>query len=105
MNQDLYSTWADNAKQWEALSLSISTTEKEAFDRQHDGLFTAHGSSFMAHVYRMSFAQVLQHMPDAERSKLLAAFQQAVTEAIATRYSTYPSAAECTACHSRKLLP
>lgn len=86
------------------MSLTISTTEKAAFDAQHDHWFTAHGSSFMAHVYRTAFEQVLQHTPDDERRRLLTALQQAMEGAITTRYSTYPSPAECKACHSRLLL-
>ncbi|WBA44156.1 hypothetical protein [Hymenobacter canadensis] len=104
MNQDLQQSLDENAKQWQALSLTISTSEKVAFDAQHDHLFTTHGSSFMAHVYRTAFEQVLQHTPDDERRKLLGAFQQAMEGAIAARYSTHPSAAECHACHSRMLL-
>ncbi|RYU81879.1 hypothetical protein [Hymenobacter persicinus] len=102
MNEDLQLRLADNAKAWQELSLSITTTEKEAFDRMHDGLFAAHGSHFMAHVYRLAFEKVLQNMPDAERSKLLAAFQQATESAVAQHFSTYPSVAACLACHARK---
>jgi hypothetical protein len=104
MNQDLQQRLAENARQWQALSLAISTTEKVAFDAQHDHLFATHGSSFMAHVYRTAFEQVLQHTPDDERRRLLAALHQAMEGAIAARYSTHPSSAECDACHARMLL-
>lgn len=105
MNQDLQKSLDDNAKQWQALSLAISTTEKVAFAAQHDHLFTTHGSSFMAHVYRTAFEQVLQQTPDDERRRLLAALHEAMEGAIASRYSTHPSSAECNACHARMLLP
>lgn len=105
MNEALQQSLDDNARQWQALSLTISTTEKAAFATQHDQLFIAHGASFMAHVYRTAFEQVLEHTPDQERCKLLAALHKAMEGAIAARYSTHPSKAECHACHARVLLP
>jgi|GEM_PF-2423045 len=101
MNQDLQLSLANNAKEWLALSVSISSAEKAAFDKTHDGLFATHGAHFMAHVYRLAFERVLQNMPDAERSKLLVAFQHATEEAVDERYSTHPSVAACQACHAR----
>ena len=104
MNEALQQRLDDNAKQWQALSLTIQTTEKAAFATQHDPLFTAHGSSFTAHAYRTAFEQVREHTPDEERRKLLAALHKAMESAIAAR-STHPSKAGCHACHARILLP
>ena len=105
MNDDLQQRLDDNAKQWQALSLSISTTEKAEFALRHDKLFATYGASFMAHVYRTAFEQVLECTPDEERRRLLAALSLAMDGAIATRYSTRPSKEECNACHARVLLP
>ncbi|SHI89540.1 hypothetical protein SAMN02745146_1834 [Hymenobacter daecheongensis DSM 21074] len=102
MDQDLQLSLANNAKAWQALSLFISSAEKTAFDKTHDALFVTYGAHFMAHVYRLAFEKVLQNMPDAERSKLFTAFQQATESAIDQHYSTHPSVAACLACHARK---
>ncbi|GAB2793866.1 hypothetical protein HNQ93_003799 [Hymenobacter luteus] len=91
MDQDLQLSLANNAKEWLALSLSISSAEKEAFSKVHDGFFTTYGANFMAHVYRTTFEQMLQSMPDVERSKLLTTFQHAMDQAIDNHYSTMPS--------------
>ena len=104
MNDDLQQSLDDNAKQWQALSLSISTTEKVAFAARHDQMFVTYGSSFMAHVYRTAFEQVLENTPDDERRRLLAALHSAMEGAIVARHSTHPSKAECNACHARILL-
>lgn len=83
MNDDLQLRLDDNARQWLDLAHAISDTEKRAFEATHDGLQATHGSLFMARVYRATFGQVLQHMTDAERSKLTAAFRASLAEAIA----------------------
>ena len=103
MNLDLQRSLADNAKQWLALSLSISSAEKESFDATHDSLFASHGTNFMAHVYRTAFERMLQNLPDAERSKLLVAFGESIEEAVAKHMYLMPTAAQCVACHSRPL--
>lgn len=90
MNQELQRSLADNAKQWQALSHSISSAEKVAFDKIHDGLLAAHGCHFMGHVYRATFEKVLRNMTDAERDKLMAAFRQALAHEIAEHRSTSP---------------
>ncbi|KAA9327646.1 hypothetical protein F0P96_16855 [Hymenobacter busanensis] len=88
MNQDLQLSLANNAKEWLALSLTISSAEKVAFNKIHDGFYTTYGATFMAHVYRATIEQALQSMPDAERSKLLVAFQDAMSQAIDAHYAT-----------------
>lgn len=65
-------------------------TQKVVFDVRYDGLFTFCGARFVAHVHRTAFAQVLQHTPGAERTKLLAAFEQAIAGTIAAHISTRP---------------
>ena len=102
MNLALQTTLADNAKQWQALSLAISMDEKAAFDRIHDELFATYGSNFMAHVYRQTFERGLQHQPEAERLQLLADFRQALGGALDEHFSTSPSVAQCLACHARR---
>jgi hypothetical protein len=102
MNQDLQLSLANNAKQWQALSLSISSAEKVSFDKIHDNLFATYGSNFMSHVYRTAFEQMLQNTPAFERNKLLAAFEDAIGEAVEKHYYTLPTAAQCVACHSRQ---
>ncbi|UOQ53093.1 hypothetical protein [Hymenobacter cellulosivorans] len=57
----------------------------------------------MAHVYRAAIEQILQNMPTAEREKLLAAFRQAMDNAIDQHAYLLPTAADCSACHARKL--
>ncbi|GAA4383419.1 hypothetical protein [Hymenobacter koreensis] len=87
MDQDLQLSLANNAKAWLALSLSISSAEKLSFDKIHDGFLSTYGADFMSHVYRVTIEKVLQNMPDTERSKLLAAFQQAMDRAIDDHYA------------------
>ncbi|MBC6990342.1 hypothetical protein [Hymenobacter sp. BT491] len=87
MDQDLQLSLANNAKQWLALSLSISSAEKISFDTIHDQFFVTYGAHFMAHVYRTTFERVLQNTPDAERSKLLVAFRHALDQALDDHYS------------------
>ena len=102
MNQDLELSLADNAKQWLALSQSISTSGKATFDALHNGFFAAYGPNFMAHVYRASIEQVLQNMPTPERDKLLVAFRHALDSAIEKHAYLTPTPADCSACHARK---
>ncbi|GAB3319447.1 hypothetical protein ACFQT0_30085 [Hymenobacter humi] len=83
MNQDLQRSLDDNAKQWLALSHTISAAEQQAFDIAHDGLLATHGSVFMGRVYRATFGQVLQNMTDTERRKLTEAFRRTLALAIA----------------------
>ncbi|SNC60520.1 hypothetical protein SAMN06265337_0276 [Hymenobacter gelipurpurascens] len=87
MDQDLKLSLANNAKEWLALSLSISSAEKVAFSKIHDGFFTTYGAHFMAHVYRTTFEQALQNMPEAERNKLLVYFREAMDHAIDEHYA------------------
>ncbi|SMB97941.1 hypothetical protein SAMN00120144_2284 [Hymenobacter roseosalivarius DSM 11622] len=82
MNEDLRLSLANNAKQWLALSLSISSAEKVVFKSIHDGFLASHGPEFMVHVYRTTFEQALESMPDAERNKLLYTFREAMDKAI-----------------------
>ncbi|MBG8556012.1 hypothetical protein [Hymenobacter guriensis] len=102
MNEALQLSLDNNAKEWLALSQSISTSEKATFDRLHNGFFAAYGPNFMAHVYRAAIEQVLQNMPTAEREKLLVAFRQAMDGAINKHANMLPTAADCIACHARK---
>ncbi|MBF9239320.1 hypothetical protein I2I05_18150 [Hymenobacter sp. BT683] len=102
MNPDLQLSLDENARQWQALSLSISTSEKATFDALHNGFFAAYGPNFMAHVYRESIEQVLQNMPTVERDKLLVAFRHALDSAIEKHAYMLPTAADCAACHARK---
>ncbi|GGG57494.1 hypothetical protein [Hymenobacter glacieicola] len=87
MDQDLQLSLANNAKEWLALSLSISSAEKVAFSKIHDGFFTTYGADFMAHVYRTTFEHTLQNMPDTERIKLLSTFQKAMDQSIDEHYA------------------
>lgn len=88
MDKDLQFSLANNAKEWLALSLSISSAEKISFNKIHDDFFSTYGANFMAHVYRTTFENVLQNIPDAERSKLLLAFREAMDRAIDEHYAT-----------------
>ncbi|WP_139920901.1 hypothetical protein [Hymenobacter sp. DG01] len=88
MDQDLQLSLANNAKEWLALSLSISSAEKQAFRKVHDGFFTSYGAKFMAHVYRTTFEQMLQSMPDTERNRLLTTLQYVMDQAIDEHYGT-----------------
>lgn len=101
MNQDLQASLENNAREWEALSLAISSAEKLSFNTAHDNLFATYGSNFMAHVYRTAFEQMLSNTPATERAKLLAAFEAAIGEAVEKHLYTIPTAAQCQACHSR----
>ncbi len=56
----------------------------------------------MAHGYRTAIGEVLPSLPDAARSQLLNAFQQALDEAISRQAHALPTAADCLACHARK---
>lgn len=91
MDQDLQLSLANNAKEWLALSLSISSAEKEAFGKVHDGFFTTYGANFMAHVYRLTIERAMQSMPEAERTKLLMVLRETMEQAIDEHYSTRPS--------------
>ncbi|MCB2407329.1 hypothetical protein [Hymenobacter lucidus] len=102
MNESLQLSLDNNAKDWLALSQSISTSEKATFDALHNGFFAAYGPNFMAHVYRASIEQVLQNMPTVEREKLLVAFRHALDTAIEQHSYMLPTAADCSACHARK---
>ena len=86
MDTDLQLSLANNAKEWLALSLSISSAEKVAFTKVHDGFFTTYGATFMAHVYRLTFEHALQSMPEQERSRLLITFRQEMDRAIDEHY-------------------
>jgi lysine/ornithine N-monooxygenase len=88
MNEDLRLSLANNAKEWLALSLSISSAEKVVFNTIHDGFLASHGAQFMVHVYRTTFEQALQSMPDAERNKLLYTFRESMNKAIDEHYTT-----------------
>ena len=90
MDQDLQLSLANNAKEWLALSLSISSAEKVAFSKIHDGFFTTYGAHFMAHVYRTTFEHALQNMPESERNKLLVYFREAMDQAIDEHYANPP---------------
>ncbi|RSK48962.1 hypothetical protein [Hymenobacter rigui] len=91
MDKDLQLSLANNAKEWLALSLSISSAEKEAFTKVHDGFFVTYGAVFMAHVYRLTFEHALQSMPEQERSRLLVTFREAMGRAIDEHYTSTPS--------------
>jgi hypothetical protein len=102
MDEDLQLSLANNAKEWLALSQSISTSEKATFDALHNGFFAAYGPNFMSHVYRSAIEHVLQNMPAVERDKLLVAFRQALDTAIEKHAYMLPTASDCAACHARK---
>ena len=102
MTQELQFDLENNAKEWLALSLSISSAERVAFGNVHDRFFARYGPNFMAHVYRTAIEEVLQSLPDAARSQLLVAFQHAMDEAIHRQAYALPTLSDCTACHSHK---
>ena len=102
MTQELQFELDNNAKEWLALSLSISLAERVSFGNIHDRFFARYGPNFMAHVYRTAMEEVLPALPDAARSQLLDAFQQAMNEAIQKKAYALPTLSDCTACHSRK---
>lgn len=88
MDKDLQLSLANNAKEWLALSLSISSAEKLSFDKIHDGFFSTYGAHFMAHVYRDTFERVLNNTPETERNKLILAFRDSMDKAIDDHYAT-----------------
>lgn len=102
MTQELEFGLANNAKEWLARSLSISSAEKVLFGNVHGQFLTKYGPNFMAHWYRTAIGKVLPSLPDAARSQLLNAFQQALNEAISRQAHALPTAADCLACHARK---
>jgi hypothetical protein len=102
MNEALQLSLANNAKEWLALSSSISSAEKGAFNALHNGFFASYGPNFMAHVYRSAIEQLMQSLPATEREKLLSALEQGITEAIAKHAYSVPTAADCLSCHARK---
>ena len=102
MTQELQFDLENNAKEWRALSLSISSAERASFGHVHDRFFARYGPNFMAHVYRTAIEEVLPGLPDAARTQLLAAFQQALNEAIQRQAYALPTLSDCAACHSRK---
>lgn len=91
MNENLRLSLANNAKEWLALSLSISSAEKVVFKSIHDGFLASHGAEFMVHVYRTTFEQALQSMPDTERNKLLVTFRESMDGAIDEHYANIPA--------------
>lgn len=102
MTQELQFDLANNAKEWRALSLAISSAERVSFGHVHDRFFTRYGPNFMAHVYRTAMEEALPSLPDAARSRLLDAFQQAMDAAIHKQAYALPTPADCSACHARK---
>ncbi|MBD2716286.1 hypothetical protein KBK19_14700 [Microvirga sp. STR05] len=88
MDKDLQLSLANNAKEWLALSLSISSAEKISFAKIHDGFFSTYGAHFMAHVYRDTFERALQNTPETERNKLIGAFRESMDKAIDEHYAT-----------------
>ena len=102
MTQELKFDLANNAKEWLALSLAISAAEKVSFGNIHDRFFSKYGPNFMAHVYRTAIEEVLPSLPDAARSQLLGAFQQALDVAIQKQAYALPTLADCSACHAHK---
>lgn len=102
MTQELQVDLENNAKQWLALSLSISSAERVAFGNVHDRSFARYGPNFMAHVYRTAIEQVLPDLPEAARTQLLDAFQHAMGDAIQRQAYALPTLSDCAACHSRK---
>ena len=101
MTDDLQLRLAQNKADWLALSLCISSSEQAAFAGRHDEYFASYGPNFMAHVYRSAIEQVLRNIPEAERSKLLEAFETAMRSAIESCAYIHPTAANCSACHAR----
>ena len=102
MTQELQFDLENNAKEWLALSLSISSAERVSFGNVHNRFFRRYGPNFMAHVYRTALEDVLPTLPDAARSQLLDAFQHALDEAIQKQAYALPMLSDCAACHARK---
>ena len=102
MTQELQFDLEKNAEEWRALSLSISSAERVSFGNIHDRFFARYGPNYMAHVYRTAIEGLLPSLSDAARSQLLAAFQNAMDEAIHRQAYALPTLSDCAACHSRK---
>ena len=102
MTQELQFDLENNAKEWRALSLAISSAERVSFGQVHDRFFTRYGPNFMAHVYRTALEEVLPGLPAAARSQVLDAFQLALDEAIQQQAYALPMLSDCAACHSCK---
>ena len=102
MTQELQFDLENNAKQWLALSLSISSAERVSFGNVHDRFFARYGPNFMARVYRAAMEAVLPSLPDAAHTQLLDAFQLAMDEAIQKQAYALPTLSDCAACHARK---
>lgn len=102
MTQELQFDLDNNAKEWLALSLSISSAERVSFGNLHDRFFARYGPNFMARVYRTALEEALPGLPNAARNQLLDAFQQALDEAIRKQAYALPTLSDCAACHSRK---
>ena len=88
MDQDLRRNLDENTQQWLALSHSISVAEQVAFNKIHDEFFATYGRHFMAHVYRATFGQALWNMTNAERNKLMCAFQESLALASSEPHAT-----------------
>jgi len=102
MTQELQFDLENNAKEWRALSLAVSSAERASFGNMHDRFFARYGPNFMAHVYRTAIEEVLPGLPDAARRQLLDAFQHAMNKAIQKQAYALPMLSDCAACHSRK---
>ena len=102
MTQELKFDLANNAKEWQVLSQLVSSAERVSFGNIHGRFLARYGPNFMAHEYRSAIEEVLPSLPDAARSQVLDAFQQALDEAIDRRAYALPTAADCSACHARK---
>ncbi|TGE16558.1 hypothetical protein [Hymenobacter elongatus] len=73
-----------------------------SFGNVHDRSFARYGPNFMAHVYRTAIEQVLPSLPEAARTQLLDAFQQAMGEAIQKQAYALPTLSDCASRHSQK---
>ena len=102
MAQELQFDLENNAKEWLALSQSISSAERVSFGNIHDRFLARYGPNFMAHVYRTALEEMLPVLPDAARGQLLVAFRQAMDAAIQKQAYALPTLLDCAACHSRK---
>jgi hypothetical protein len=102
MNQDLQLSLDENAKQWLALSQTISLAEQVSFGNIHDRFFARYGPNFMAHVYRSTIEQLLPNLPTSARHQFLEAFQQTMDEAVIRHAYALPTLSDCAACHSHK---
>lgn len=96
MTQELAVDLANNAKEWRALSQLVSSAERVSFGNIHGRFLARYGPNFMAHVYRSAIEGVLPSLPDAAR-------RQALDGAIDWQAYALPTAADCSACHARKL--